>query len=105
MHRQVSFGSRDVTRFLPVHLDDALRDPYGLAICTRTHFIRIPTCVSAEVDGELCATNDLTPVEEVSMRAITHTTLRAAVAIGTMVALIATVGAPFKWSSIISPPW
>jgi hypothetical protein len=59
---------------------------------------------SAEVDGELRATNDLTPVEEAYMKSITNTTMRAAVAIGTVVALIASVGAPFKWSMIL-PPW
>ena len=59
---------------------------------------------SAEVDGELRATRDLTPVEEAYMKSITHTTMRAAVAIGTVVALISTVGAPFKWSSIL-PSW
>jgi hypothetical protein len=53
------------------------------------------------VDGELRATHDPTPVEEASMKSITHTTMRAAVAIGTVVALISTVGAPFKWSHIL----
>jgi len=38
------------------------------------------------------------------MKSITHTTMRAAVTIGTVVALIASVGAPFKWSMIL-PPW
>jgi hypothetical protein len=56
------------------------------------------------VDGELRATHDLTPVEEASMKSITHTTMRAAVAVGTVVALISTVGAPFKWSLIL-PQW
>jgi hypothetical protein len=49
------------------------------------------------VDGELRATHDLTPVEEANMKSITHTTMRAAVVIGTVVGFISTVCAPFKW--------
>ena len=56
------------------------------------------------MDGELRATNDLTPVEEAIMKSITHPAMKAALAIGTVVALISTVGAPFKWSVIV-PPW
>ena len=35
------------------------------------------------------------------MKAVSHTPVRVAVAIWTLVALIATVGAPFKWSFVI----
>ena len=38
------------------------------------------------------------------MKSITHTAMKAAVAIGTVVALITTVSAPFKWS-LVMPPW
>jgi hypothetical protein len=38
------------------------------------------------------------------MKSINNTTTRAVVAMGTVVALIASVGAPFKWSMIV-PPW
>jgi hypothetical protein len=38
------------------------------------------------------------------MKSITHTTMRAAIAVGTVVAFISTVGAPFKWSRVL-PPW
>jgi hypothetical protein len=34
------------------------------------------------------------------MKKITHNTMRAAAAVATMVALISTVGAPFKWSAL-----
>jgi hypothetical protein len=46
---------------------------------------------------------ELTPVEKEDMKTMTHTAMRATAAIGTVVALIATVGAPFKWSMIL--PW
>ena len=35
------------------------------------------------------------------MRAISRTSVRAAATISTVVALIATVGAPFKWSLVV----
>jgi hypothetical protein len=35
------------------------------------------------------------------MKSITHSSVRVATAISTMVALIATVGAPFKWSLVV----
>ena len=38
------------------------------------------------------------------MKSITHTAMKAAVTIGTVVALISTVSAPFKWSLAL-PPW
>ena len=36
------------------------------------------------------------------MRTISRTSVRAAATISTVVALIATVGAPFKWSFMVS---
>jgi hypothetical protein len=36
---------------------------------------------------------------------ITHTPKRVAMATATMVALITTVGAPFKWSVMFTLPW
>ena len=35
------------------------------------------------------------------MKTIAHTTQRVAVAVATLVGLISTVGAPFKWSLVV----
>ena len=72
----------------------SIADQGGAHASSKTH------TVSADADRDVHHDRRRT-AEVVRMKAVSHTPVRVAVAISTLVALIATVGAPFKWSFVI----
>ncbi|MGZ7023005.1 MAG: hypothetical protein ACXVJ3_17345, partial [Ilumatobacteraceae bacterium] len=63
------------------------------------------TCTD-EVDGTLDVRSTERRLERVLMKNIKYAPVRIGVAIATVVALVSSVGAPFKWSMILPPlPW